>query len=576
MKKYTTEKTKVSLPAKQKTKVVKEQTATTVWLLLGAIVLLTAYAFWPILQNGFTNWDDPTYLENNPLIKELSGATIKRIFSEVYFANYQPLHILSYAIEYHFFKLNPAGYHGVSLAMHLINLLLVFFFIRKLSSNDIIALITTALFAVNALHVESVAWAAERKDLLYAMFFFAALLSYLHYVIDEKNKGKIKYLGFTFLFFVLAIFSKAMAASLVPVLFLIDFYVNRKFDGKVYLEKIPFLILAIIMGLVSVNASASEGSIDNTSSFSFIDRLFFASHNLLQYIIKSIIPFKQSAFYQYPETVSFEYYFAGIVAIGLAVYTFYSLKKNKVFFFATTFYVITVFLVLMLIPVGPTIFSERYSYIPSVALFYLIAFYLDALLIKNQTLRMPVFIGIGIIALISTYYTRQRCIIWKDSITLWTDVLQQFPNAPHALNNRGDAFFNTQQLDLAIADFTNAIQYNDKYAQAYYNRGNAYGQSGKTKEAFDDLNKAIEYDATNANAFNKRGQSNAVLGNTNAAISDFNKALVLKPDLTEVYYNLGITYINTNQKELACANLKIAVDAGFELAVKPYSDICGK
>lgn len=576
MKKNTVEKTNVSKPVKQKTNAVKPQTSATVWVLLGIIVLLTAYAFWPILQNGFTNWDDPTYLENNPLIRELSGANLKKIFSEVYFANYQPLHILSYAIEYHFFKLNPAGYHGVSLVMHLVNVALVFFFIRKLSSSAVIAIITTLLFAINTLHVESVAWAAERKDLLYAMFFFAALISYLHYVMDKKNKGNFKFLSYTFLFFVFAVFSKTMAVSLVPVLFLIDFYLGRKFELKVYLEKIPFVILAVVMGLVSVNASASEGSIDNSSSFSFIDRLFFASHNLLQYIIKSIIPFKQSAFYQYPETVTIEYYIAGLVAVGWAIFAFYSLKKSKVFFFATTFFVLTVFLVLMLIPVGPTIFSERYSYIPSVALFFLIAYYLDALISKNQSLRMPVFISVGIIALFGTFATRQRCLVWKDSVTLWTNVLQQFPKAPHALNNRGDAYFNLEQLDLAIADFSEAIQFNDKYAQAYYNRGNAYGQSGKTNEAFNDLNKAITYDATNANAFNKRGQANAVLGRTNEAIQDFNKALQLKPDLTEVYYNLGITYINTNQKELACSNLKIAVDAGFELAAKPYADICGK
>lgn len=576
MKKNIPEKIKVSQSVKPKTKAAVQQTSNTVWMLLGAIVLLTAIAFWPILQNGFTNWDDPTYLENNPLIKELSGTSIKRIFSEVYFANYQPLHILSYAVEYHFFKLNPTGYHAVSLIMHLINVVLVFFFVRKLSGNDFMALITALLFAVNPLRVESVAWAAERKDLLYSMFFFASLITYLHYVKDEKNKGQFKFLAYTFLFFVLAVFSKTMAVSLVPVLFLIDFYVGRKFDVKVFLEKIPFLILAVIMGLVSVNASASEGSIDNSTKYSFVDRLFFACHNLLEYILKSIVPINQSAFYQYPDTVTTEYYLAGIVAVALAVLAFFSLRKGKEFFFAITFFVLTVFLVLMLIPVGPTIFSERYSYIPSVALFFFIAFQLNTISTKNQQFKMPFFIGVGIVALLFTFFTRQRCMIWKDSVTLWTNVIEQFPKAPHALNNRGDAYFNLQQIDLAIADFSNAISYNDKYAQAYYNRGNAYGQTGKAKEALSDLNNAIKFEPDNANAYNKRGQANAVLGKTNEAISDFNKALQLKPDLTEVYYNLGITYINTNQKELACSNLKIALDSGFELAAKPYADICGK
>lgn len=571
--------TKVQQKGSKKTDVISNQSYT-YWLYLTAILLLTAIAFWPVLKNGFTNWDDPTYLENNPLIRELSASNIKRIFTEVYFANYQPLHILSYAIEYHFFQLNPTGYHAVSLIMHLINVILVFIFVTRLSSNSTIALITCLLFAVNPLRVESVAWAAERKDLLYAMFFFASLIYYLNYINPKHLKGEegstnYGYLAITFLFFVLSVFSKAMAVSLVPVLFLIDFYVGRKFSLKLILEKIPFFILAVVMGMVSVKASAAEGSIDTNKSFSFIDRVFFASDNLLQYMWKSLVPINLSAFYQYPDKVTIGYYISGLIAMAFAAFAFLSLKKGKDFFFSIAFFVVTVFLVLMLIPVGPTIFSERYSYIPSVALF----FFLSSIILKavqnNQQYKSIAMATVSIYAFVFSYYTYQRCLIWKDSVTLWTNVLQQFPKAPHALNNRGDAYFNLHQLEPALTDFNAALAVNHEYVQALYNRGNVYGQTGKAKEALVDLNDAIRLEPDNANAYNKRGQANGVLGNFDAALRDFNKALQLKPDLTEVYFNLGITYYNANKKDLACENLKKAVDLGFDNAVKPYQEICG-
>ncbi len=574
-------KSKKSIPVKSRPGNSNNESQGNYWIYLIAILVLTAFVFSPILKNGFTNWDDPTYIANNPLIKDLSLANIKRIFSEVYFANYQPLHILSYAIEYHFFEMNASGYHAVSLVMHLINVVLVFYFIKKLSGNEIIALVTCLLFAINPLRTESVAWAAERKDLLYSMFFFAALIQYLNYIQSGKDSSlQMKYLFYAFFLFVLSVFSKAMAVSLVPVLFLLDFYQGRKFDIKCFLEKIPFVLLALIMGWVSVRASSDEGSIDTTSSYTFIDRIFFACHNLLMYMIKSIVPFQQSAFYQYPEKVneslSIEYYLAGIVALALAAYTFYSLKSGRRFFFAITFFVLTVFLVLMLIPVGPTVFSERYSFIPSVALFFLISSYAVNFMMDNVKLKSW---GIVVLVTVTSVYSvlaYQRCKVWKDSITLWDDVLQQFPKAPHALNNRGDAYFQLGQADVALKDFTAAINANRTYAQAWYNRGNAYGQLGKAKEAFTDLNEAIRLNPQNGEAFNKRGQANGVLGNFDAAISDFKTALNLKPDLTEVYFNLGITYINAKKKDEACEYLKKAVDAGFEKALQPYREVCGK
>ena len=180
------QRTKINPPVKNSGKtqeLVKKKYGDILWIC--GILLLTFIVFFPSLNNGLTNWDDPRYLNDNPLIRKLSAENIRRIFTEVYFGNYQPLHIFSYAVEYHFYKLNPAGYHTTSVVMHLIVTFLVYRFILLLSGNSPIALISALLFGIHPLHVESVAWAAERKDLLYGMFFVGSLILYIRYIKSD-------------------------------------------------------------------------------------------------------------------------------------------------------------------------------------------------------------------------------------------------------------------------------------------------------------------------------------------------------------------------------------------------------
>src|SRR6185436_18935361 len=369
------------------------------WYWLIGIIVLTFIVFFPTLDNALTNWDDPTYLNENPLIKSLSSSNIKRIFSEIYFSNYQPLHIFSYAIEYHFYKLNPHGYHATSVVMHLIATGLVCWFIWALTEISFIALVTALLFGIHPLHVESVAWAAERKDLLYAIFFLASLVAYIRYI---KANQKIKYLVYCLLFFILSIMSKAMATSLVPVLFLLDYYFGRKFNVRVFIEKIPFLFIAVGFGLYSIHASAETGSI-STQVFNLFQRILIANFNLLAYVTKLIVPFNLSAYYPYPENAVRDFpiyfYIAPLIVALLFILIIRSVKKTKIFFFTAGFFVACIFLVLQLLPVGPAIMAERYSYLSSIGLFLLIAFLLQQLIEKKQSNKTMVYICLSVYSL---------------------------------------------------------------------------------------------------------------------------------------------------------------------------------
>ncbi len=509
---------------------------------LAAIVLLALIAFFPAVKNGFSNFDDPALISNNPLIKEISGINIKRIFSEIYFANYQPLHLFSYMIEYHFFGLKASGYHWVSIVMHLINILLVARIVFLISKNNYITFFTTLFFAITPMRVESVVWAAERKDMLYSLFFFAAMISYLLYV---QKDFKRKYILFAFLFFTLSVFSKTMAVSIVPVMFLIDFFYGRKFNVKNILEKIPFIGLAVVMGLISVHAASSGGSMDADVRFSFIDRLFFACQNLLMYASKLVFPYGLSGYYQYPvpvdDHIPYSYFISGAAIVLAATVIFLSLKKTKLIFFSAGYFFSTVALVLMILPVGPTIFSERYSYVPSVMLYFILLHYLFQWIVKQHSKSLQTAFSVGLIAyslfLVSIVHDRIK--VWKDPISFWTDVISTNPKVPIAFNNRGNEYKTKGEYKNAVDDFTKAIQLNSNFPDAVGSLGEAYRAMGSYDSALVYAARAIKMKPDWADAYITRGIVRAMKNNLDSSLMDFNRAIQLNPDKFEAYCNRG-------------------------------------
>lgn len=253
------------------------------WLWLAAIVLIT-FGFWfPTLRNCLVDWDDNIYILNNPYIFSLTPENIGQIFSEYFMANYHPLTMLSYAIEYAIAGDSPFIYHLTNLILHLINTVLIYFFVRNLfrivysnsgsRQSQTIALVTAFLFGLHPMHVESVSWVSERKDVLYGFFFLLALIKYVRYISTNRT---IDYL-LCVVFFVLSLLSKGMAVSLALSLVAIDFVLKRKlFSPKVLLEKVPFFILALVFGIVAILAQKSGDAI--ITNLGLPDKISFASY----------------------------------------------------------------------------------------------------------------------------------------------------------------------------------------------------------------------------------------------------------------------------------------------------------
>ncbi|MGA2508560.1 MAG: hypothetical protein ABSF80_13915, partial [Chitinispirillaceae bacterium] len=257
---------------------------------------ITFIAFLPSLNNGFTTWDDDIYVVNNPDIKGFTPRHLARIFSSSYVSNYQPLAMLTYMAEYRFFRLNPKVYHSTNLILHIINALLVFALFYGLSGRRITGLLVGLLFAVHPLRVESVAWIAERKDVLSGLFYFLSLIFYVRYI---KGKNR-KFYWFCLVSLVLSLLSKPMAVSQPFVLLCIDYLFRIKLDKKSIRDKVPFIAVAAIFaaGALLTQKAALPGS--GYDVISAIQGICVPFYGIIFYLVKSAFPVHLCAFYPFP------------------------------------------------------------------------------------------------------------------------------------------------------------------------------------------------------------------------------------------------------------------------------------
>lgn len=394
-----------------------------------------------------------------------------------------------------------------------------------------------------------------------------------------------------------------MASSLPPVLILIDYFYGRKFNTKIVLEKIPFFAIALLFGFVAAHTASTTGQV-SLHVFNLFERILFANLNLLSYVAKLLVPIQLSSFYPYPHRVDghlpYYCYIAPFIVIGLLVLIIRSARKTKVILFGAGFFVACIFLVLQLFPVGPTIISERYSYLPSIGFFFVIAWLLQQVILKRPAAKNAMYIALGAYCLFLSVTTYARCDVWKDSITLWSNVLEQFPNVGVALNNRGNIYGKEMgDLDRAMADFNRSIQYDPAYENAYVNRGIVYCLRGKFDLAIPDFNKALElkpdyFDArfnrgiayTQTNEFEKaiadfnflekdnkedarifmcRGRAYSLSKRYDEALNNFNRAIELNPEYPEAWYNRASANYNKSRYKEAYRDVMEAANQGYKV-----------
>ena len=228
------------------------------WLLLGLTLSITLLVFYPAVNYDFVNWDDDRNITINQNIQNLNRESIQNMFSTTVTGGYTPLTSLTFALEHHFFGLNPKVYHINNILLHLLCTALVFLLLKQVGASLFITFIVTLLFGIHPMRVESVAWITERKDTLYTLFFLLALMAYIRY----RQKGNIRFYFLSLFIFVFSLLSKIQAVTLPLVLILADYYLDKKFDLRKLWDKAPFFALSLLTGLAGIYFISEDGSID--------------------------------------------------------------------------------------------------------------------------------------------------------------------------------------------------------------------------------------------------------------------------------------------------------------------------
>ncbi len=511
-----------------------------VWLYLAPVLAFTFVLFLPMFNNGFTNWDDVLYVTENPLLKNLNSEGIKAIFSTPVVSNYHPLTILSLALNYQVGQLSPTNYWITNLLLHVVNTGLVFWLIYLLSSgNRLVSAFVALLFGIHPMHVESVAWISERKDLLYTLFYVAALITYVKYV----DTAKMKFLLFTTMLGAFSLLCKPAAIVLPLSLLLIDYFQEREWSMKWILEKLPIFILCAIMAYVTFDIQ-SERAVASAAMHGITDRLAFGGFGWLWYLLKLVVPIPLSALHPFPLVTPALYYIATAVSAAFVIYALLKIR-NKNFLFGFGFYTVNLLLVLQIVSIGNAVVAERYTYVPYIGIFFWIGMeaykWIQSKSASNKTIILSVA---SVWILFLAFLTFQRIPAWKDSQTLWQNVLNTYPESRRAWTNKGLDYFTQKKFPECVDHLTKALQYDPSFPDALEWRARAYLEMKDGAHALEDAKRFLEVRPNSEVGIFLLSRSYEASGQAENAVNSYSQ-LISQYDKAEYYNNRGVIYFNS-------------------------------
>jgi len=516
------------------------------------ILFITSLTFLPSLKNNFTNWDDNLNLTDNPNVKSLSLTSLSRVFTlPNYFFIYTPSVQFSYALEYYFFRLNPFIYHATNLILHLLNSLLVFWLILLLSNRIEVALVTALIFGIHPLQVEPVAWISGRKDVLYAFFFLWSVIAYLYYLKTQSRRDYY----FSLAAFILSLSAKAVGVTLVFILAILDYLKKRKPDRYAIMDKIPFLSLSIIVVKISLFGEQFAPARISAQLYGLLDRFLISNYVILVYLKKIFLPVKISCFYPLPgKTLSYlptVFILSPAIVVSLVIIVILLSKYTRKAAFGCLFFMLTLFPVLPVFHLNAAFLADRYIYIPCIGIFYVISegfFWLyrkDSAYgrILKHILIIILLISISVLAFLAS----QRVKVWKNSVTLWTDVLQHYPDLAAAYKNRGEDYVMRGDLAKAFVDFTKLIEIAPNDSDSYVSLANVYALESNFSSAFSNYDKALQLNPKNANAYYNRAAAYTLKKEYDKSLEDIHKAMLLG-------YKVPANFIDKLKKALSKKN----------------------
>jgi len=583
-------------------------------LIYAVLAVAVSAAYWRVFSNGFVNYDDPMYITDNKHIQQgFTWDGVVWAFKSGYAVNWHPVTWLSHMLDCQFFGLNPRGHHLTSLLLHIANTLLLFYVLRKMTGALWASAFAAAVFGLHPLHVQSVGWVSERKDVLSTLFWLLTLLSYIRYVQDRNFK---RYL-ITILLFAVGLMAKPMLVTLPIVMLLLDYWPLNRFTGSLaetgstsspqaekkykkssaksavsavkspvwlIVEKIPLFVLSAVSCLITFFVQQQGGAVATFDKISPALRLCNIPLAYSAYIIKTIIPSGLMAYYPYNPNASILLIAAAVLFLAVVSIAVIFLRRPYLIV-GWLFFIITLVPVIGIIQVGGQSMADRYMYIPMIGLLIMIAYGLKEIAERVPLSRFMLVPAAAVCLSAMSIATWINVGYWKNTFTLFAHAIEVMPANHVALLYLGNtlseqkndsgaieyykksveaapgfaearfnlalALFHDNKFDKALEQYNMVLNIKENYPRVHFYIANVLAKTGHTDSAAKHYSIAIENDPDDIEAYSNWAVMLAEKGQIEQAVEKYNKALAIKPDNADVHNNLGNAL--KNQGKLAQA-----------------------
>ena len=535
------------------------------------IAILTVY--WQVQGHEFINYDDPSYVSKNPHVQ--TGLTLEGIawsFTSMRAGNWHPLTWLSHMLDIQLYGMNPGRHHFTNVIFHIANTLLLFLVFRRMTESLWRSGFVAAMFALHPLHVESVAWVAERKDVLSTFFWMLTMLSYVWYV---DHPGRNRYL-LVLLLFILGLMAKPMLVTLPFVLLLMDYWPLKRLQFRqprgnintqqklpvldLVWEKTPLFALAVASSIVTFLVQQSGGAVGSLTGYPLNVRIANALISYVSYIVKLIWPYHLAVLYPHPRMIS-GWIVAGacFLLLFISFLVIRALKRYPWVAVGWLWYVGTLVPVLGLVQIGSQAMADRYTYVPLIGISIIIAWGVPEL-VSRWTHRKVVLAAIAAtslsILMVAAWF---QVGYWANSMTLFRRALEVTSNNYVAHNNLGIALFFQGKIDEATVHFHKALKINSSFVEAHTNLGIVMANKGKMTEAISHFSEGLRLNPDSYEAHNNLGVIFVRQGKTSEAIRHYSEALRINPYYDEAHNNVGVALASQGKLDEAISHYSEAL-----------------
>ena len=525
--------------------------------------MVTLAVYSPVFRSEFINFDDDLYVTDNPHVnKGLTAQGLAWAFNVGYAGNWHPLTWISHMLDYQLYGGDSAGHHATSLFFHLTNTILMFLVLKRMLGSVGKSAFVAGLFALHPLHVESVAWVAERKDVLSALFWILTMGAYVLYA-ERPSRGR--YIAVIALF-ALGLMAKPMLITLPIVLLLLDYWPLGRMEKvglpRLVKEKIPLLALSALSCVVTLIAQHREGFVVETGDISPGIRAANAVVAYAAYIGKMIIPRNLACFYPHPEGSLAAWQVVGSASFLIAM-TFLAIhhgRKRRYLAVGWLWYVITLIPVIGLVQVGRQAMADRYTYVPLIGLFLIVAFGVADLFRNRDRTLATVRVAIMILLII---LTSRQVGYWQNNHTLYEHALKVTRNNCLAHINLGQALQDEGRFDEAVDHIRESLRLKGT-GREHFSLGSMMIKLGRSREAEEEFRLAISLNPEQAMAHLGLGRALEAQGKLDVAMSEYRKAIIGDPDMPNAYYNLGKALEKQGDRDDATEQYRKALDADPE------------